>query len=61
MKQLLLLVLLLCNGAAYGQVNSDWKIPKDKENFHVFLLMGQSNSSCPIFKLETGPGAERGI
>jgi alpha-N-acetylglucosaminidase len=43
MKQLLLVVLLLCNGTVYTQATSDWKIPEDKENFHVFLLMGQSN------------------
>jgi alpha-N-acetylglucosaminidase len=43
MKQFLFVVLLLCNGTAYGQANSDWKIPNEKEDFHVFLLMGQSN------------------
>ena len=32
--------------AAEDKQNSDsWKIPPSKKNFHVFLLMGQSNMS----------------
>jgi hypothetical protein len=37
--------LLLCSLTVCGQNASDWEIPADKENFHVFLLMGQSNMS----------------
>jgi hypothetical protein len=32
-------------GAAAGE---DWKIPVDKENIHIFLLMGQSNMAGGI-------------
>jgi hypothetical protein len=43
MKHFIIVVILLCNVTADGQDDSEWKIPKNKENFHVFLLMGQSN------------------
>ena len=43
MKHFIIVVILLCNVTADGQDDSEWKIPKNKGNFHVFLLMGQSN------------------
>jgi alpha-N-acetylglucosaminidase len=35
--------VLLCACSAYCQDASEWAIPDDKEKFHIFLLMGQSN------------------
>ena len=52
MKILSLLTLAFCAmlaASAYGAEDKEgpdsWKVPSTKENFHVFLLMGQSNMS----------------
>ena len=38
-----ILLMLITATMASAAEESDWKIPANKENFHVFLLMGQSN------------------
>jgi carbohydrate esterase-like sialic acid-specific acetylesterase len=43
--QIFTLCTLLTVTALYEQDKDAWKIPSRKRNFHVFLLMGQSNMS----------------
>jgi hypothetical protein len=50
MTRYTLFVAVLLTGISVGHAQeptnaSHWKLPKDKHNFHVFLLMGQSNMS----------------
>jgi hypothetical protein len=35
-------------------LDKDWRIPEDKEKFHVFLLYGQSNMAGGIKKHQPG-------
>jgi len=38
----------LAAGAVKTPEGKDWQIPADKENFHIFTLMGQSNMAGEI-------------
>lgn len=53
---LAMMAAAVCLGAedAKETLGKDWKIPADKEKFHVFLLMGQSNMAGGIKKHQPG-------
>jgi len=44
----MLIVLMLAIGNNLQASEGDWKIPTDNRNFHIFLLMGQSNMAGGI-------------
>lgn len=54
---ILLFILAFECTTASAQLTGDWAIPANKENFHVFLLMGQSNMAG-FAPLQPGDDAE---
>lgn len=48
MKKMMILLIAVIAAACLRAEGGDWEIPAEKENFHVFLLMGQSNMAGGI-------------
>lgn len=54
MKKMMILLTMVVAVACLRAEGGDWDIPTEKEKFHVFLLMGQSNMAGGIKKHQPG-------
>ena len=54
MKKMMIVLTTVVVVACLRAVGGDWDIPSNKEDFHIFLLMGQSNMAGGIKKHQPG-------